>query len=135
MPDIPEHAPNRSSTETYAVFLSDLHVGSMYFMEKELNDFISWLSSPDPIARKVRFVLICGDVVDGVGIYPNQDKELALIDVKEQLEKTVEILEKIPKHIRYSLFLETMIQEGGLCLNLQYQKNTKKSYGAKKIFS
>jgi len=100
MPDIPEHTSNRSSTETYAVFLSDLHVGSMYFMEKELNDFISWLSSPDPIARKVRFVLICGDVVDGVGIYPNQDKELALIDVKEQLEKTVEILEKIPKHIK-----------------------------------
>ena len=39
VPDIPEHAPNRSKTETYAVFLSDLHIGSMYFMEKELNDF------------------------------------------------------------------------------------------------
>ncbi|MDX1604052.1 MAG: DNA-directed DNA polymerase II small subunit, partial [Salinimicrobium sediminis] len=100
VPDIPEHSPNRSSTETFAVFLSDLHIGSMYFMEKELNDFISWLSSPDPIARKVRYVLICGDIVDGVGIYPNQDKELVFVDVKEQLEKTVEILEKIPKHIK-----------------------------------
>ncbi len=74
VPDIPEHAPNRSKTETYAVFLSDLHIGSMYFMEKELNDFILWLSSPDPVARKIRFVLICGDIVDGVGIYPNHDK-------------------------------------------------------------
>jgi len=99
-PDIPEHAPNRSKTETYAVFLSDLHIGSMYFMEKELNDFISWLSSPDPIARKIRFVLICGDVVDGVGIYPNQDKELDFVDIHEQLKKTAELLSKIPEHIK-----------------------------------
>lgn len=100
IPDIPERAPNHSKTETYAVFLSDLHIGSMYFMEKELTDFISWLSSPDPVARKIRFVLICGDIVDGVGIYPNQDKELDLIDIHEQLKKTTELLSKIPQHIK-----------------------------------
>ena len=100
VPDIPEHTPNRSKTEVYAAFLSDLHIGSMYFMEKELNDFVSWLSSPDPVARKIRFVLVCGDIVDGVGIYPNQDKELDLVDIKEQLKKTVEILSKIPQHIK-----------------------------------
>lgn len=100
VPDIPEHVPNRSKTETYAVFLSDLHIGSMYFMEKELNDLVLWLSSPDPVARKVRFVLICGDVVDGVGIYPNQDKELDLVDIQGQLEKTISLLNKIPKHIK-----------------------------------
>ena len=100
VPGIPEHASNRSETETYAVFLSDLHIGSMYFMEKELNDFISWLSSPDPVARKIRFVLICGDLVDGVGIYPGQDKELVFVNVEDQLKKAVEILEKIPKHIK-----------------------------------
>jgi len=100
VPDIPEHISNRSKTETFAAFLSDLHIGSMYFMEKELNDFISWLSSPDPIARKIRFVLICGDVVDGVGIYPNQDKELDSVDIHEQLEKTSELLSKIPQHIK-----------------------------------
>jgi len=100
VPDIPEHTPNRSKTEVYAAFLSDLHIGSMYFMEKELNDFVSWLSSPDPVARKIRFVLVCGDIVDGVGIYPNQDKELDLVDINEQLKKTVKILGKIPKHIK-----------------------------------
>jgi len=100
IPDIPEHVQNRSKTETYAVFLSDLHIGSTYFMEKELNDLISWISSPDPIARKIRFVLICGDLVDGVGIYPNQDKELDLVDVHEQLEKTEVLLGKIPEHIK-----------------------------------
>ena len=99
-PDVPDHASNRSKTETFAAFLSDLHIGSMYFMEKELTDFVVWLSSPDPVARKIRFVLICGDVVDGVGIYPDQDKELNLVNIDEQLQKTVEILQKIPKHIK-----------------------------------
>jgi DNA polymerase II small subunit len=100
VPDIPEHVSNRSETETYAVFISDLHVGSMYFMEKEFKDFISWLSSPDPIARKIRFVLIGGDVIDGIGIYPEQDKELDVVDVCEQLSRFEELLDKIPQHIK-----------------------------------
>ena len=41
------------STEAHAVFLSDLHIGSKYFMEEEFAAFVSWLSSPDPIARKI----------------------------------------------------------------------------------
>ena len=100
LPDIPEQASNRSESEAYAVFLSDLHVGSKYFMEKEFTDFISWISSPDPVARKIRFVLIGGDVVDGVGIYPNQDKELVCLTIEEQLKKIEELLDKIPKHVK-----------------------------------
>ncbi len=86
LPDIPDHLSNRSESEAYAVFLSDLHIGNKFFMEKEFDDFTSWLSSPDPIARKIRFVILCGDVVDGVGIYPNQDKELDYPTVEEQLK-------------------------------------------------
>ena len=100
IPDVPEHVTNRSKTETYAVLISDLHVGSKYFMEKEFGEFVSWLSSPDPIARKVRFVLVCGDVVDGVGIFPNQDKELLLVDIDQQMAKAAQMLDKIPKHIK-----------------------------------
>ncbi|MEX1996425.1 MAG: DNA-directed DNA polymerase II small subunit, partial [Nitrosopumilaceae archaeon] len=100
VPDIPDHVTNRSKTEAYAVLISDLHVGSKYFMEKEFEGFISWLSSPDPVARKVRFVLVCGDVIDGVGIFPNQDKELLLMDIDQQMEKAAQLLDKIPKHIK-----------------------------------
>jgi DNA polymerase II small subunit len=99
-PDIPDQASNRSETETYAVFLSDLHVGSKYFMEDEFSEFVSWLSSPDPIARKIRFVLICGDLVDGVGIYPNQDKELVCQTIEEQLKKVESLLNRIPNYIK-----------------------------------
>ncbi len=99
-PDIPDQSSNRSESETFAVFLSDLHIGSKYFMENEFKEFIFWLSGPDPVARKVRFVLICGDVVDGVGIYPNQDKELVCQTIEEQLKKMEDLLDKIPDHIK-----------------------------------
>ena len=99
-PDIPDQAINKSDTEAYAVFLSDLHIGSKYFMEKEFSEFVSWLSSPDPVARKIRFVLIGGDVVDGVGIYPNQDKELVCQTIEEQLKKVEDLIEKVPKNIK-----------------------------------
>jgi len=100
LPDIPDQAKNKSETEVYAVFLSDLHIGSKYFMEDEFSEFISWLSSPDPIARKIRFILIGGDVVDGVGIYPNQNKELVCQTIQEQLKKVESLIDKIPKNMK-----------------------------------
>jgi len=103
LPDIPEHTTNRSKTETYAVFLSDLHVGSKFFMEEELSDFIKWISSADPIARKIRFVVIGGDLIDGVGVFPGQDKVLDQLTTEDQLQKTFEVLDKIPKHIKVML--------------------------------
>ena len=100
LPDVPDRAANRSGTEAHAVFLSDLHVGSKYFMEKEFDAFTAWLDSPDPIARKIRFVLIAGDVVDGVGIYPNQDRELVCQTIESQLARLEEVLSGIPDHIK-----------------------------------
>ena len=100
LPDIPDQARNKSETEAYAVFLSDLHIGSKYFMEEEFSDFVSWLSSPDPVARKVRFVLIGGDMLDGVGIYPNQNKELVCQTIQEQLKKAEDLIDRIPKNIK-----------------------------------
>jgi DNA polymerase II small subunit len=99
-PDIPDQKINKSESEVYAVFLSDLHIGSKYFMEEELTEFVTWLSSPDPVARRVRFVLIGGDIVDGVGIYPNQNKELVCQTIEEQLQKAENLLDKIPKNIK-----------------------------------
>jgi DNA polymerase II small subunit len=103
LPDISEHTTNHSKTETYAVFLSDLHVGSKYFMEQELEDFINWISSPDPIARKIRFIVIGGDLIEGVGVFPNQEKTLNQFTTEDQLKKSFEVLDKIPKHIKVFL--------------------------------
>ena len=99
-PDVPSNKFNRSESETFAVFLSDLHVGSRFFMEGELRAFFRWLAGPDPYARRVRFVMIAGDVVDGVGIFADQDKELVQQTTQEQFEKTAQLLRLIPPHIK-----------------------------------
>ena len=100
LPDVPEQAKNKSESEAYAVFLSDLHIGSKYFMEEEFSKFVSWMSGAEEVARRIRFVLIGGDVVDGVGIYPNQNKELLSQTVQEQLKKVEELIDKIPKNVK-----------------------------------
>jgi DNA polymerase II small subunit len=102
-PDIPEHVAAKSGTESYVALISDLHVGSKYFMENEFNDFINWLSSDDEIVSKIKFVCIAGDIVDGIGIYPNQDKELIDININNQMSYAAALLQKIPKRMHVFL--------------------------------
>lgn len=102
-PDIPEHVSSKSGTESYVALISDLHVGSKYFMEKEFNDFLAWLSSDDDFVRKIKFICIAGDIVDGIGIYPNQDRELIDINVNSQMSYAAALLEKIPKRMHVFL--------------------------------
>lgn len=101
-PDIPDHLPNRSRSEAYAVLISDLHVGSKYFMQQEFLRFLDWLASgnDDEIVRKVKFLCIGGDLIDGIGIFPNQDKELLMMNAAAQMAHTTKLLAKIPKHIK-----------------------------------
>lgn len=99
-PDIPDHLPNRSRSEVYAVLISDLHVGSKYFMEKEFLRFLDWLSSDDGLVRKIKFLCIGGDLIEGIGIFPNQDKELLEMDSGRQMSHAARLLAKVPKHIK-----------------------------------
>ena len=102
VPDIPDHLPNKSKSEAYAVLISDLHVGSKYFMENEFLRFLEWLSSPhsDDIVEKIKFLCVGGDLIDGIGIFPNQDKELLEIDAAKQMNHAAQLLAKVPKHIK-----------------------------------
>lgn len=102
-PDIPEHVSSKSGTESYVALISDLHVGSKYFMEKEFNDFLGWLSSDDDFVRKIKFICIAGDIVDGIGVYPNQDRELIDININSQLSYAAALLQKIPKRMHVFL--------------------------------
>jgi len=50
-------------------------------------------------ASKIKYIVIPGDVVDGIGIYPNQEHELSIVDVYRQYEALAMHLESIPDHI------------------------------------
>ena len=104
MPDIPDHLHNKSKSEAYAVLISDLHVGSKYFMKREFLRFLDWLSSSpssnEEIVKKIKFLCVGGDLIDGIGIFPNQDKELLEMDGAKQMSHAAQLLAKIPKHIK-----------------------------------
>ncbi len=100
-PDIPDHIPNKAKSEEYVVLISDLHIGSRYFKENEFLRFLNWLNSSDnEIVSKIKFLCIGGDLIDGVGIFPNQEKELYDSTICLQISHLTNLLEQIPKRIQ-----------------------------------
>ncbi len=101
-PDIPIPT-NESIAHTKepltSAFLSDLHFGSAQFIEKAMQRFFKWLYSDDDYAKRLKYLFILGDNVDGVGIYPDQEKELLMHNIYDQYKAFEEFLLKIPEHI------------------------------------
>jgi len=104
-PDIPYRELKKCDDDVYALFLSDLHVGSKQFLAEEFHKFLRWLNGQAgsdeqrAIAGKIAYIFVIGDLVDGVGIYPGQEKDLAIPDIRQQYEACAALLREIPSHI------------------------------------
>ncbi len=87
--------------EAYALFTSDIHVGSKNFLEENFLKFVDWINGKpnSEEAKKVKFLFITGDTIDGVGVYPRQEEMLAIKDIREQYKKLAELLEQIRKDV------------------------------------
>ncbi len=93
----------RSPHEEYALFIGDLHIGSKLFLEKSFLKFIDYLNGKfpnTPEVSKIKYLFVGGDIVAGVGIYPGQEKELAIQDVEEQYGRAAELFSKIRSDIK-----------------------------------
>ena len=105
LPDIPDHRPHVALEEVWAVLISDLHVGSKKFLADALGRVLDWLNlrigAPNQraIAERTKYVVICGDVVDGIGVYPRQEQELAISDLYDQYKEAAKYIGMIPEHI------------------------------------
>jgi DNA polymerase II small subunit len=108
-PEIGRKPQQRAQEPIYAVLTSDIHVGSTKFNKEAFKRFLLWLkgkwgtSEMREIASRVKYLLIAGDIVDGVGIYPNQQFELTIRDVHKQYDYAAKYLEKIPSYIEIFL--------------------------------
>jgi len=104
-PEIGRKVPQRAQEPVYAVLTSDLHIGSKMFEKEAFRRFLLWLRGKygnqqmRDIAGRVKYLLIAGDLVDGVGVYPGQAKELSIRDVHRQYDFAFKYIEKIPKYI------------------------------------
>ncbi len=100
MPDVPANNKWVPSDSTSAIaFLSDVHVGSTTFLEKNWHKMIQWLKENSE-AMNLNYIVFPGDVVDGIGIFPDQEKELNILDIYKQYDALAEYLKEIPDHIK-----------------------------------
>lgn len=105
-PDIKMHQDRKRIESPLCVaFLSDVHIGSKMFMDAEWNAFLRWIngdlgnSRQRDVASKLKYLVLPGDLVDGIGIYPNQEKELSISNIYDQYQALAKQFEYIPDHI------------------------------------
>lgn len=114
-PDIPlpdTDAKKGADAPVMAAFLSDVHVGSHTFLGENWKRMLRWLGGHGATKRerdaagRVKYLVIPGDLVDGVGIYPGQESELSIRDIYDQYEAFGDWIKGIPDHI------EVIVQPG-----------------------
>lgn len=94
-PDVPRtYEPSTADRHVQAALISDVHVGSQEFMQDAWNRFADWLHTEE--AQHVEYLLLAGDMVEGVGVYPDQDEELDIVDIYDQYEAFNEHLKRVP---------------------------------------
>jgi len=101
-PDTPNRRNNgqRHFPELYVCLISDLHVGSRRFRRELVEKFLDWLNrGRDAVVKRLKYIIIDGDLVDGIGVYPGQEKELEVGDVEEQFREASKLLKDIPAHM------------------------------------
>ncbi|MFX0104067.1 MAG: metallophosphoesterase [Candidatus Hodarchaeota archaeon] len=105
--DIPrDYEPNRSKDPLSIALISDTHIGSKEFEEKLWNRFINFLNgkignkNQKERAGRIKYIIINGDLVDGIGVYPQQKSDLIISDIYTQFKKANEILSGIPEYIK-----------------------------------
>ncbi len=103
-PDVPIKEVKKSEQDIAIAFMSDIHVGSKRFLEKNFVHMIEWLNGNvegrhKALAGKIKYIVIAGDVVDGIGIYPGQDRDLAMLDIYDQYTALFNFIDAIPDYI------------------------------------
>ena len=98
-PDLPiPDGVNKTKDKVKAAYISDLHIGSEDTLHDRLDRFAKWLGTSE--ASDIGYLVMPGDVVEGVGVYPNQEEELEINSIYKQYEKFEDWVEKVPEDIQ-----------------------------------
>jgi DNA polymerase II small subunit len=106
LPDIPANRrKNYAKEEVSAILISDIHYGSKQFLNGIFQDFLKWLQGREgtddqiELAKTVKYLVIAGDLVDGIGVYPNQINEINIYDLDKQYAGLAKLLQDVPDYI------------------------------------
>ncbi len=92
-----------SKVDESVAFVGDLHFGSKRFMEDNFLRFIDYLNGDlgdEEDSRKIKYLFLVGDLITGIGNYPDQEKDLEIFDLEEQFIGLAGILSKIRKDVK-----------------------------------
>jgi DNA polymerase II small subunit len=87
------------------MFLSDLHFGAKVFVENAFLKLIDILNENtknetlNKMARDIDYIFIAGDIIEGIGIYPNQGLDAKILSTELQYCEATRWLSQIPKRI------------------------------------
>ena len=107
LPDVPiTKEMKRCEDDVNVAFISDAHVGSKLFFRENFEKMIKWLKLEEgekeqlELARKVKYLFIGGDLVEGIGLYADHDKDCEIKDVYKQYEEFTKLIKNVPSHIK-----------------------------------
>ena len=102
-PDVPlrgSMAPTDSTSQV--AFVSDMHVGSNTFLRPQWDKMVHWVRTEGQ-KDGLEYMIITGDCVDGIGVFPDQEEELEIEDIFEQYRLLAELLKGLPDWLRIVL--------------------------------
>ena len=107
-PEIPvRRTGHRTDHDLHVAFASDIHVGSTTFLDSQWGRFMDFLhgrlDSGNGMLDTLDYLVIPGDLVDGIGVYPNQREELLITDIYRQYDAFAELLKDVPDDIEVIL--------------------------------
>ncbi|MFW9915751.1 MAG: metallophosphoesterase [Candidatus Thorarchaeota archaeon] len=100
---------NSDVSDSYIALVSDIHVGNREFDEPRFQRFIDLIRGKggdkhqQELASKIVHIVIAGDLVDGVGVFPGQEEELIIPSLSEQYLCVAELLGQIPPDISLTI--------------------------------
>ncbi|MFW9864869.1 MAG: metallophosphoesterase [Candidatus Thorarchaeota archaeon] len=105
--DIPrDYEPNKAEDPLSIALISDTHIGSKEFELKLWNRFIEFLNgkignqAQRDRAGRIKYIIINGDLVDGIGVYPSQKSDLLETNIYKQFNNAAELISEIPDYIK-----------------------------------
>ena len=101
-PRLEVHERAHAEQGVSVAFISDLHVGSKTFLDDQWVKMRQWFHT-DPLARTIKYLILSGDVVDGIGIYPGQENELSIPDLFNQYGHLAGLLDDFPDWVEILL--------------------------------
>lgn len=99
--------PSRVTGPCNVAFISDIHLGSRTFLQEVWERLLTWINTGEgpqgELVERLGYLVLTGDVVDGIDAYPDQEKELLITDYNEQYRLLGQSLANLPRELQIIL--------------------------------